>query len=111
MIKLSSSIFCHQRPTGLKTVAEEMPELLGLPQPIPLTSDITSLDSTIHHPCRIYTAVRGPVMEANETNRMLSNHRELQKRLLNMSLQGESGYFIDCFETPAAREIRNPQFT
>lgn len=125
MIKLSSSIFCHQRPTGLKQIAEEMPELLGLPQPIPTTAPTLNLETSHHHPqvnsgyyepspCHLFSSVRGPVTEADEASRTLVNQRELQRRLQQMALQGElspSLFSMDGFETPAVRNIRNPQFT
>ncbi|EGT37866.1 hypothetical protein CAEBREN_11966 [Caenorhabditis brenneri] len=128
MIKLSSSIFCHQRPNGLKQIAEEMPELLGLPQPIPPTAFPPLLDSQVpspqlclanatyskmNSPVHLFSPVRGPVTEADETVRNFISQRELQKRFQNMSLSGESSptrYLIECSETPC-REVRNPRFT
>lgn len=131
MIKLSSSIFCHQRPDGLKKIAEEMPELLGLPQPIPATalpppslesqfpfnqpnsSFANSAYSRINSPVHLFSPLRGPVTEADETVRNFISQRELQKRFQNISLPGDlspTGYLIECSETPH-HEIRNPQFT
>ncbi|CAP24309.2 Protein CBR-HPO-5 [Caenorhabditis briggsae] len=117
MIKLSSSILCHQRPTGLKQIAEEMPELLGLPHPIPMTASSPILEHSSNHkinsyhehsPCHLFSPVRGPVTEADEASRVLSNQRELQKRIQLMTLQEEltpRRCLIDCFDTSSVLGI------
>ncbi|CAA93094.1 SH2 domain-containing protein [Caenorhabditis elegans] len=129
MIKLSSSVFCYARPTGLKEVSDELPELLGLPHSIPLTDSPPNFEClpeplahvsgcnshfSMNHPPPLLSPLRGPVTEADEAMRTLSSHRELQKRLQNMSMRGElspSGCLVDSCDTPAIRQIRNPQFT
>lgn len=127
MVKLSSSIFCHQRPSGLKQIAEDMPELLGLPHPIPVTAPALHLETSPHCPqnqlnsgyyehfsCHLFSPFRGPVTEADEESRNVSNQRELQRRLQQMTSRGEltpSEFSVDDFETPAMCNIRNPQFT
>uniref|UniRef100_A0A1I7TDA4 Protein aurora borealis n=1 Tax=Caenorhabditis tropicalis TaxID=1561998 RepID=A0A1I7TDA4_9PELO len=132
MVTLSSSIFCYQRPSGWKQVAEEMPEILGLPEPIPLTSCLPSLH-LLFEPCEsqsssayyspssrnesslhLFSPVRGPVTEADEAMRNFLSHRDHQKRLQTMALPEESsssGCMTDYYESPSVREIRNPQFT
>ncbi|CAI2350011.1 unnamed protein product [Caenorhabditis sp. 36 PRJEB53466] len=119
MVKLSASIFCHQRPLRLAVIADEMPELLGCPNPIPACGTLPDqeppAEPSDHLPSfRLFTPLRGPVTSANEEMRTLSSQRELEKRLMDFSMSSPSGgYPWGGFETPmqARGDLRNPRFT
>uniref|UniRef100_A0A8R1DZD7 Uncharacterized protein n=1 Tax=Caenorhabditis japonica TaxID=281687 RepID=A0A8R1DZD7_CAEJA len=133
MVKLSTSIFCHLRPPQLAQVADELPELLGIPHPIPPTSSpppstspsaetleplsAAAAAAAAPSPLRIFSPLRGPVTPADDKMRMLNSQREVQNRLLDMS--GSPAFVVGApprsshFETPLREmiELRNPRFT